>query len=270
MKPTPESSTQEVLAGLVERVTFHNGESGFCVLRAKARGLGSFAVAPMSEELAELENAVRACIAARDDSRAEILSSLHGKIRASLRGAERLRLDTDIDAQLCAEAFALQVGPRPYADPKILKTLREALLARVMVKFLYGEASNAALRWRKVVPYGLLFAPRFYLLAGIKSKLEPVLCRLDRIYDVEVTDEPGAPPESFDLEAYASRSLGVFQEEAEDIVLRFDPSAAPDARTHLFHPTYTMIDEADGWLTVSFRAAGLLQIAHHLMTFGPR
>ena len=34
----PESSTQEVLAGLVERVTFHNAENGFCVLRAKARG----------------------------------------------------------------------------------------------------------------------------------------------------------------------------------------------------------------------------------------
>jgi exodeoxyribonuclease V alpha subunit len=38
MTPTQESSTQEVLAGLVERVTFHNGENGFCVLRAKARG----------------------------------------------------------------------------------------------------------------------------------------------------------------------------------------------------------------------------------------
>jgi exodeoxyribonuclease V alpha subunit len=38
MKPMPESSTQEVLAGLVERVTFHNAENGFCVLRAKARG----------------------------------------------------------------------------------------------------------------------------------------------------------------------------------------------------------------------------------------
>src|ERR1700683_2730469 len=38
MKPTPASSTQEVLAGLVERVTFHNDENGFCVLRAKARG----------------------------------------------------------------------------------------------------------------------------------------------------------------------------------------------------------------------------------------
>jgi hypothetical protein len=38
MKPQPESSTQEVLAGLIERVTYHNPENGFCVLRAKARG----------------------------------------------------------------------------------------------------------------------------------------------------------------------------------------------------------------------------------------
>jgi exodeoxyribonuclease V alpha subunit len=33
-----ESATREVLAGLVERVTFHNAENGFCVLRIKARG----------------------------------------------------------------------------------------------------------------------------------------------------------------------------------------------------------------------------------------
>ena len=38
MKPQAEPSTQEVLAGLVERVTFHNDENGFCVLRIKARG----------------------------------------------------------------------------------------------------------------------------------------------------------------------------------------------------------------------------------------
>jgi exodeoxyribonuclease V alpha subunit len=38
MSPRPEPSTQEVLAGLVERVTYHNAENGFCVLRARARG----------------------------------------------------------------------------------------------------------------------------------------------------------------------------------------------------------------------------------------
>ena len=34
----PSAAPQEVLAGLVERVTFHNEDSGFCVLRTKARG----------------------------------------------------------------------------------------------------------------------------------------------------------------------------------------------------------------------------------------
>src|SRR6476659_5440739 len=38
MRLQPESSSQEVLAGLVERVTYHNPENGFCVLRAKVPG----------------------------------------------------------------------------------------------------------------------------------------------------------------------------------------------------------------------------------------
>ncbi len=36
-RATPSPAT-EVLAGLVEQVTFHNDENGFCVLRVKARG----------------------------------------------------------------------------------------------------------------------------------------------------------------------------------------------------------------------------------------
>jgi exodeoxyribonuclease V alpha subunit len=38
MKPQPEPSTKEVLAGLIERVTYHNEDNGFCVVRIKARG----------------------------------------------------------------------------------------------------------------------------------------------------------------------------------------------------------------------------------------
>ncbi|MDD9981051.1 MAG: ATP-dependent RecD-like DNA helicase [Gammaproteobacteria bacterium] len=38
MKQESPSSEREVLAGSVERVTFHSEESGFCVLRVKARG----------------------------------------------------------------------------------------------------------------------------------------------------------------------------------------------------------------------------------------
>src|SRR5712675_1611219 len=38
VQPLSTRTPTEVLAGLVERVTFHNEENGFCVLRVKARG----------------------------------------------------------------------------------------------------------------------------------------------------------------------------------------------------------------------------------------
>src|SRR5258706_9255853 len=38
MKTEPQPSEREVLAGLVERVTYQNADNGFCVIRVKARG----------------------------------------------------------------------------------------------------------------------------------------------------------------------------------------------------------------------------------------
>jgi exodeoxyribonuclease V alpha subunit len=37
-RSTKNERPTEALAGLVDRVTFHNPENGFCVLRVKARG----------------------------------------------------------------------------------------------------------------------------------------------------------------------------------------------------------------------------------------
>jgi len=44
------STPTEVLAGLVDRVTFHNSENGFCVLRVKARGQYPAVVIPLSTQ----------------------------------------------------------------------------------------------------------------------------------------------------------------------------------------------------------------------------
>src|SRR6201997_651830 len=38
MRTEPQQSDREVMAGLVERVTFQNADNGFCVIRVKARG----------------------------------------------------------------------------------------------------------------------------------------------------------------------------------------------------------------------------------------
>ncbi|MGO8739745.1 helix-turn-helix transcriptional regulator [Rhodoblastus sp.] len=235
--------------------------------RLAISGLDRFTAIPTVDEMTELENAARKLEAAHDTDRAEKLRTLRDKIETSLRDNDRRKLGVDVEAAVRAETFACQVGPRPMSDPTILSALREALLAGKVVRFDYGGHEETPPRWRKVVPYGLLFGPRYYLVAGMKSRRGAVLYRLDAIHNLVVTDEPGAPPSDFDLKGYAARSFGVFQEEPEDVILRFAPSAAHDAKAYLFHPTQTLTDEADGSLTVRFHAGGLLQIAHHLMTW---
>jgi predicted DNA-binding transcriptional regulator YafY len=236
--------------------------------RLAARGLDRFVTTPTIDELTELESAARALEATQAPDRAAHLHSLRDKIGASLRDADRRVLSRNVEDQIRAETFACQVGPRPMSDPSVLSLLRQALLDQYVVRFSYGGDDGEPPRWRKVVPYGLLFGPRYYLVASVKSRPGPVLFRLDMIHEVKVTEEVGVPPVDFDLKAFAERSFGVYQEDPEDVVLHFAPSAARDARNYLFHPSQSFEDEPDGSLTVRFHAGGLKQIVYHLMTWG--
>jgi predicted DNA-binding transcriptional regulator YafY len=94
------------------------------------------------------------------------------------------------------------------------------------------------------------------------------LWRLDRIVSVDLVDRGFKRREDFDLAAYAAQSFGVFQEEPIDVVLRFDPEAAEDAAGWVFHPSQSIEREADGALTVRFRAGGVQELCWHLFTWG--
>jgi hypothetical protein len=72
----------------------------------------------------------------------------------------------------------------------------------------------------------------------------------------------------FSLQKYAEQSFGVFQEKPFDVVWRFSPKAAPDAKTFLFHPTQVMEPQPDGSLIVRFHAGGALEMCWHLVTWG--
>jgi predicted DNA-binding transcriptional regulator YafY len=94
------------------------------------------------------------------------------------------------------------------------------------------------------------------------------LWRLDRIVSADLLDRAFQRREDFNLAEYAAQSFGVFQEEPIDVVLRFTPEAADDAARWSFHPSQTLIREADGSLTVHFRAGGKLEMCWHLFTWG--
>ena len=83
-----------------------------------------------------------------------------------------------------------------------------------------------------------------------------------------ITDETFERDPEFDLERYAKRSFGTFQEEPVGVVLRFDPAAARDASTFIFHPDQSTESNDDGSLTVRFEAGGIDEMCWHLFTWG--
>ncbi len=231
-------------------------------------GLSGIFREPLADELAALHGIARRLEREGVKDSATLLESLAAKIEASLKPSRRRALAPDIEALLEAEGFASRPGPRPVIAPQIFAQIREALLTGRRLAFLYRAESAEASAYREVVPYGLLYGHRVYLVAALPWTEEPVNYRLDRMSDVRVSDATGTRPRDFNLDAYAARSFGVFQEEPYDVVLRFAPEVVDEVAAFQFHPTQTLTREADGSTTVRFRAGGLREMAWHLFTWG--
>jgi predicted DNA-binding transcriptional regulator YafY len=138
------------------------------------------------------------------------------------------------------------------------------------VRLHYRARGSGALSRNLVCPYGLLYGNRHYLVAySLNSAATGFrLWALGHIEKIEQTDSAFVRRKDFSLQKYAEQSFGVFQEKPFDVVWRFSPKAAPDAKTFLFHPTQVMEPQPDGSLIVRFHAGGALEMCWHLVTWG--
>jgi predicted DNA-binding transcriptional regulator YafY len=233
-------------------------------------GLDGLYQSPTAEELLELGKAAAQLRAGGAESRARALESLEHKVRAATRGAAMRRMAPDVEALARAEThIAVHAGPRPYEDEAQIGALRQALMALRQVSFVYRGGTRPG-ELRRVTPYGLMFGRANYLVAAPDGSGEARNWRLDRIEALQVLDDAGAPPPDFDLDAYANRSFGIYQDEVIDVVLRIRPEGAADALVWRFHPTQVVEQVADGAVIVRFSASGALELAWHLFTWGDR
>ena len=232
-----------------------------------AGGLDGLFQAPTTEELLELSKAASALQVAGAASRARELESLERKVRAAMRSAALARIVPDLEALVQSETIAVQAGPRPHEDEALVAMIRQALMAMRAMRFTYQGGSRPGAR-REETPYGLMFGRANYLVAAeTGAGAGPRNWRLGRISDVEVLDRTAAPPPDFDLQAYANRSFGIYQEDVEDVVLRILPDSADEALSWRFHPTQAMTRQPDGAVVVTFRASGMRELAWHLFTW---
>lgn len=223
-------------------------------------------LAPRPEELAELQLAIQSLRKEGQGERAERLDLLKSRILSALRDAHKHRLAPDLETYRAMRLPIVAAGPRHRIEPEVQDACHLALLSGSMISFDYVASSGR--RRHVVAPRGVLVGARSYLVAEAAEWGEPMLFRLDRMQCAKALDEAAWPNESFDLDAYASRSFGVFQEESEEIILRFDPAISADARAYQFHPGQVMQQLSDERLEVRFVSGGLLELAYHLFQWG--
>jgi len=230
-------------------------------------GLSAFEQAPTTGELVELAKAAQALRAAGEPARAAALESLERKLKSAMRSTTLNRLAPDLEALVRAETIAVQAGPRPSADEAVLAEIRQAILAGQPLGFIYSRPGAEARR-RNVAPCGVMFGRANYLVAADRETGAIRTFRLDRMSAVRAEPGVAPPPPGFDLQAFASQSFGIYQDEIEDVVLKVAPEGAEEARAWRWHPTQTVEDQPDGSVLVRFRASGMRELAWHLFTWG--
>ena len=223
-------------------------------------------VAP--EEIADLESAAGSLDRSGLTERAKMLRELAVKLRALRRPLDEDAFDADLEALMQAEGLAMRPGPRTRVAPGLLPMLRDAIKASRKVEFNYEARSSGRLSRQLVEPYGVLYGNRAYLIGRTDWSDEPRLWSLANISKASVSDQSFVRDPGFNLKEFAERSFGAFQEDPVDVVLRFDPGAARDAASFLFHPSQKLIENDDRSLEVQFRAGGLNEMCWHLFTWG--
>ena len=225
---------------------------------------------PTIDDISALNRGAELARQSGDSATADHLETLMDRLRARLPGPKRTRLEPDIATLLEADGVALRPGPREQIPIDILDSLREAILAGLWIEVDHrARATGLLSRNARLGPLALLLGEgRQYLVAYSDYAKDVRLFALAGFERIERTENVFERPEDFDLGAWMQRSFGIWQEEVYDVVWRFSPAAAPDARLYLFHPTQVMTDEPDGSLTVSFRAGGLREMCWHLFRWG--
>ena len=219
-------------------------------------------------ELADLAGAADILDNTGFRERASALRELDTKLRATLHTDSLARIEADIEALAQAEGLAMRPGPKPRLDSNLHAALREAITTCRIVELRYLAQTTGRRSRQRIEPYGVLYGNRAFLVGRTDWTDGMRLWRLANISEPRVTVESFARDPDFDLEAYARRSFGTFQEEPVDVVLRFAEEAKRDASEFLFHPGQTVEENADGTLTVRFTAGGIDEMCWHLFTWG--
>ena len=175
--------------------------------------------------------------------------------------AGRLTKEDAIELLLKTEGYAVSQRPTYKIDAGLLDKIRQAIKEQKRITAIYDG------RKKTLSPYGIVYGSNVFLIAVEGNWTNPYVYRLHRLSDITLTEETFDKGD-FDIKEYVNRSFGVYQNEIIKVELLFSKEVSEDVLNYNFHPTQKVKQNADGSVTVKFKASGELEIMWHLFKWG--
>lgn len=227
------------------------------------KGTMNFLISFTAEELASLMFLSRMT---NDESRKKVIDEVIEKIKALTPRRKFQSIQTDIEAIMESEGFAVRQYSRPLVQSKTIENLRNAMIAYKKVQFDYPTDKGN----RKITlnPYGLIISDKHYLVGFNEYVNDLRLYKVDKISNLDILDEYYLKDENFSLTEYCKNSFSIYQEEPLNITLEFDKSVAEDVLNYHFHPTQKMKQLDNSNVQIKFTCGGKYAICHELFKWG--
>ena len=238
--------------------------------RIPQRTLNSL-IAFSPEEISALQTAISYLKQNSLDDKAALLAKVELKLKNLMKPEQKRRVEVDAEELIKAEGLVLRPGPKIKIDAQIIDTIRQAILSCHQVRLKYKSKMDGRIFDYNLIPYGFLYGQRaHYLVAKHSDGWDSGKAHnfsLSHILEADILPETFIN-DDFNLEAYAQESFGAWHEKPFDVEWLFSPKVAEEAKTFIFHPNQTFIENPDGSLTVKFRAGGKLEMDWFLYTWG--
>jgi len=195
------------------------------------------------------------------------LVTLYEKIKATLPDEYIAYLDR------VAGSLTVKSKPHPPYGPlrSILDKVSEAAILKKYIWIDYYALSRKKKTRRKVAPYKIwFFDGTFYLIGHCGLRQDIRIFAMDRIRNLESTDETFVMPEDFNIDDFMKSSFGVFQGRPVKVRVRFAPDIADYIREKIWHETQQIEAQDDGSIIFEAEVAGIDEIKFWILKWGAK
>ncbi len=164
--------------------------------------------------------------------------------------------------------------PRDERHLPVLAKLAEAWTSQHRVKITYRSLPAAKATERIIEPYFIEPAApghSSYVIAYCHRAKDLRIFKVERIEEIELTDETYTIPADFDANRYFSGAWGIVVEGEEQTVrLKFSPELARLMEETIWHPSQVLEKQADGSVVMTLRVFYTYELVTWILGWGEK